>query len=248
MTALLSAMPEEVGEVLELMEDRKSFDIGMRHYQEGRINGQQVVAVFSRWGKVAAATTVTTLIQKFGISKLIFTGVAAAIDERLAIGDVVIADKLLQHDMDASPMMPRFEIPLLQKTWFKTDGQLLTDAKRSVDSLLEEKNYHQHFDEAVCASFGITQPKCWTGAIASGDQFIASNAQREKLKELLPEVLCVEMEGAAVAQVCYEHSIPFIIIRTISDVAGDQSHIDFPAFVAKVAGRYSREIVRGMLG
>ncbi len=87
--------------------------------------------------------------------------------------------------------------------------------------------------------FNITQPKSYIGDIASGDQFFSDEKRKKQLLENIPTVLCVEMEGAAVAQVCYENEIPFTIIRTISDAAGKGSHIDFAAFIKKIAGKYS---------
>jgi adenosylhomocysteine nucleosidase len=84
------------------------------------------------------------------------------------------------------------------------------------------------------------------GDIASGDQFFSSNEQKHALNTQLPDVLCVEMEGAAVAQVCYEYEIPFSIIRTISDVADDQSHIDFPSFINKISSKYAAEIIKNI--
>jgi adenosylhomocysteine nucleosidase len=96
------------------------------------------------------------------------------------------------------------------------------------------------------AEFNISQPRLFVGEIASGDQFFSSNEQKHNLNAQLPEVLCVEMEGAAVAQVCYEYEIPFSIIRTISDVADDNSHIDFPAFIQKISSKYAAEIIKNI--
>lgn len=94
--------------------------------------------------------------------------------------------------------------------------------------------------------FGISQPKVLIGEIASGDQFFSSDEQKNKLNSLLPDILCVEMGGAAVAQVCYEYVVPFIIIRTISDVSDDNSPIDFPTFINKISSKYSVEIIKNI--
>lgn len=97
------------------------------------------------------------------------------------------------------------------------------------------------------AQFGINTPNLHIGDIASGDQFFANNEQKEQLHNSLPTILCVEMEGAAVAQVCHEYTIPFLIIRTISDAADEQSHIDFPLFIKKVSSKYSVGIIKQLL-
>ena len=202
--------------------------------------------VFSRWGKVAAATTVATLIHEFHITDLIFTGVAGAINPGLNIGDIVLAQRLIQHDMDAQPLMNRFEIPLLSQTYLHPDSQLCDISQTAINNLLENKHLHEVISDKELAEFNIKAPKLMMGDIASGDQFFSSDTQRKSLNKDLPGVLCVEMEGAAVAQVCFEYDIPFTIIRTISDAANDESHLDFPAFIQNIASKYSTEIIRNM--
>ncbi len=243
---IMGAMPEEIDGVVALLSNCKMTEKGKRRYFSGQINGIDTIVVFSRWGKVAAATTVTTLIHEFQITELLFTGVAGAIHSELKIGDIVLAKRLIQHDMDARPLMKQYEIPLLSKTYLESDSTHLAIASKAVNTLIENKRLHAVIDDASLAEFKIHQPKLFIGTIASGDQFFSSNAQKHALTEQLPEVLCVEMEGAAVAQVCYEYEIPFSIIRTISDVADDQSHIDFPSFIKKISSKYSTEIIRNI--
>lgn len=112
--------------------------------------------------------------------------------------------------------------------------------------MFENKSLHAVIKTEDLIQFAISQPKLVVGDIASGDQFFSSNLQKQILSTQLPEVLCVEMEGAAVAQVCYEYEIPFCIIRTISDVADDNSHIDFPAFIQKISSKYAAEIIKNI--
>lgn len=243
---IMGAMPEEIDGVVGLLNHRSEITIGMRTYFTGQINGIETVVVFSRWGKVAAAATVTTLIHQFKITELIFTGVAGAIHYDLKIGDIVIAKKLIQHDMDARPLMPQFEIPLLSKTFFESHKIQIAISTKAVNSLIENKTIHQTIGDAELQEFKITQPTLFIGDIASGDQFFSNHLQKDKLQSLLPTILCVEMEGAAVAQVCYEYDIPFSIIRTISDAADDQSHIDFPSFIKKISSKYSTEIIKNI--
>lgn len=239
---IMGAMPEEINGVVSLLEECTQASIGMRTYFSGHINGIKTVVVFSRWGKVAAAATVTTLIHKFNITELIFTGVAGAVSDELNIGDIVVAKRLVQHDMDARPLMPQYEIPLLNKTFFDTGSEQLSIATKAVESLLDNNQLHQLIADEALSQFGITQPKLYIGDIASGDQFFSNHQQKQQLLQQLPSILCVEMEGAAVAQVCYENQIPFTIIRTISDAANEASHIDFPSFISKIAGKYSAAV------
>lgn len=125
---IMGAMPQEIDGVIKLLENPKEITLGMRSYTSGTINNIDVVVVFSRWGKVAAAATVSTLIHVFNVTEVIFTGVAGAIDPTLNIGDIVIAKRLYQHDMDARPLMQQFEIPLLGKTFFECDTEQLKHA------------------------------------------------------------------------------------------------------------------------
>lgn len=244
---IMGAMPEEIEGLVDLMANVTEVNIGMRTYYTGTLNGNDVVVVFSRWGKVAAATTVTTLVLRFGITELLFTGVAGAVDARLNIGDVVVAQRLVQHDMDARPLLPQFEVPLLQKTYFETDETLHAKAVKAVEYLVESRHLHQLTENRFLQRFGIEKPVVYTGTVASGDHFFSNAAAKHRLLEMLPHTLCVEMEGAAVAQVCYEYHIPFVVIRTISDTADEHSPLDFPLFVRHIASRYSMAIVGEML-
>jgi len=244
LTGIIGAMPEEIDEVVKMLDDRREVNHGMRSYHLGLLNGHPVVVVFSRWGKVAAAATVATLIHEFGIGQLLFTGVAGSVSPNLSVGDVVVGNRLIQHDMDARPLIPRFEIPLLGTSWFHTDTSLTDRAEKAAIMLTQPDQLHQWIDEAGLRKYGITSPQVHVGAIASGDLFVGATHQREMLCNELPEVLCVEMEGAAVAQVCYENRLPFTVIRLISDAANELSHTDFPAFVTSVAGPYSAALMR----
>lgn len=237
-------MPEEIQCLVTHLKKSKTYEIGKRHYHQGQLYGQPTVVVFSRWGKVAAATTATTLIQEFGVRQVLFTGVAGGIDKQLKIGDVVIGDRLFQHDMDARPLMPKFEIPLLSLRYFTSDTTLRAQAEQAVHTFFAD--FSNAIPEAERTAFGLTSPKVITGAVASGDAFVATREDRERLRRELPELACVEMEGGAMAQVCYEFDVPFVVIRTISDTADEHAAVNFPRFVKKVAQRYTEGIIKAL--
>jgi len=241
---IMGAMPEEIAGIAELLTDRNETELGGRIYHTGALGGIKAVVVFSRWGKVAAATTVSTLILKFNITELIFTGVAGAISPDLRIGDVVIGRRLIQHDMDARPLMNRFEIPLLGITHFKCEESRVAQAEKIASELLREENLEALIRKTELIPFSIQAPKVLTGDIASGDKFFSHTDDKLALLKDLPGTLCVEMEGAAVAQVCHEYNIPFTIYRTISDTADEGAPIDFPSFIRNIASKYSVEIVK----
>ncbi|MDP3352144.1 MAG: 5'-methylthioadenosine/adenosylhomocysteine nucleosidase, partial [Flavobacteriaceae bacterium] len=139
-----------------------------------------------------------------------------------------------------SPLYPKFEIPLLNKLGFEPQqNQKLIVATENFIS-----NFNQLIPSEKARDFNIIAPKMIQGTILSGDQFISS---KEKITDLLidlPQADCIEMEGAAIAQVCYEYNIPFSIIRIISDKAMDNSHIDFQNFANEIASHYAKAILK----
>jgi adenosylhomocysteine nucleosidase len=242
--AIMSAMIEEIKALLEAMTKVTKVTKGRRNYYSGNLFGKKVVAVFSRWGKVASAATTTQLINDFEIGELLFTGVGGAIRPELDIGDIVLADRLFQYDMDTSPLFKPFEIPLLGKEFIS--AQYNPELIAATEHFISDYQKFVAMDEA--AHFGIDRPSCVTGDIASGDQFVSSSEAVNRLNKLLPSALCVEMEGAAVAQVCYEYTIPFSVIRIISDKANDNATIDFQRFASSIASHYALGILHHYLG
>ncbi|MFT3741157.1 MAG: 5'-methylthioadenosine/adenosylhomocysteine nucleosidase [Gammaproteobacteria bacterium] len=241
---ILGAMLEEVEILKRDMQDVVSQKIAGRIYYSGMLYGIQTVLVFSRWGKVASAIAATTLITHFQVNSIIFVGVAGAADERLNIGDIVIGTHLYQHDMDARPLFPQFEVPLTNLSVFSAAQILCQHAENAARTFCTE--IRQLLQAEALHEFSILQPRHYSGVIASGDCFVFTEAQKTRIKTDMPQALAVEMEGAAIAQVCTEHNTPFVVVRTISDKADASSHIDFPAFIAKIARYYSWYIIQAM--
>ena len=242
---ILGAMAQEIDEVKALLTEKTIVNIANREFVVGKIGTMRCVVAFSKWGKVAATITATLLIQEFAVTDLVFIGTAGALADGLRVGDIVVAKRLVQHDLDARPIISRFELPLLNRVYVNTDWQLTELAGKAVANLLERGVEHMVGEEAV-KEFDLA-PKLYYGDIASGDQFISSNEKRQEILSLLPEVQCVEMEGAAVAQVCLEFGIPFTVIRTISDTADHNARVDFGKFIVEVANAYSRSIVSELM-
>lgn len=238
---ILGAMAQEIDEVKALLKDKTVVQIANREFVVGKIDGMSCVVAFSKWGKVAATITATLLIQEFGVTDLFFIGTAGALADGLKVGDIVVSRRLVQHDMDARPIISRFELPLLNRVYVSSDYHLTEVAGRAVSNLLERGVEYMVGEEAT-KEFNLA-PKLYFGDIASGDQFINSDEKRQEILNSLPEVLCVEMEGAAVAQVCLEFGTPFTVIRTISDTANHNARVDFGKFIAEVANAYSRAII-----
>jgi len=234
-------MAQEIDEVKTLLTNKTIVKIGNREFVVGKINGTACVVAFSKWGKVAATITATLMIQEFGVTDLFFVGTAGALADDLKVGDIVVSKRLVQHDLDARPMISRFEVPLLNRIYVDSDPEMTALAGRAVTNLLEKGVEHIVHEGAV-KEFGLA-PTLHFGDIASGDQFINSDEKRQEILDLLPDLQCVEMEGAAVAQVCLEFGIPFTVIRIISDTADHNARVDFGKFIVEVANAYSRAIV-----
>lgn len=240
-TAILSALADEQRGLIEQLKHPIKMVRAGRDFWCGELQGHPVVLALSKIGKVAAATTATTLIEAFKAQRIVFTGVAGGLGPGVRVGDVVVATEFLQHDMDASPLFPRYQIPLYERTRFDCDANLtalLLIAAQAccTGSVSEFRKNTNNFQYAVHA-----------GLIASGDRFVSGAAESQALQNALQTggfvPLAVEMEGAAVAQVCFDYGIAFAAVRTISDRADDQAHVDFPSFVAEVASVYALAII-----
>ena len=240
--AILSALPEEQAGLSDLLTHKIETTHAGRRFVTGMIHGQPVVLALSGIGKVAAATTATALIERFRAQTIVFTGVAGGVGAGVQVGDVVLGTHYVQHDMDASPLFPRFEVPFYGASHFTADVDLI--ATLSIAA-------YAHFERAAGQICTENEAKDKTrnlavhhGLIASGDRFVSSVREAQALCAALPDALCVEMEGAAVAQVCHDYAIPFAALRTISDRADDNAHVDFPVFVRDVAGPQALGILR----
>ncbi|WP_298290413.1 5'-methylthioadenosine/adenosylhomocysteine nucleosidase [Thiomonas sp.] len=243
---VVSAIAQEQAGLLDALQQPRRVRHGNRDYALGRLYAHDVVLVLCGIGKVAAAATTTSLIVEFGCDALVFTGVAGGLGPGVAVGDVVIADTLLQHDLDARPLYPRFEVPDSGKTRFAADPAW-TQALHAAAQRVFGADGLRRIDAATRDAFGLHQPRLHRGLVVSGDRFIATRADSDALRAALPDALAVEMEGAAVAQVCHDYATPFALVRTISDRADDSAHVDFGRFIRDVASHYSQAIMQALL-
>lgn len=235
--AIMSALLDEQRGLLEQLGNPQRVQRAGRTFWCGQWHGHEVVLVLTKIGKVAAATTTTTLIEAFGVKRVVFTGVAGGIGTGVKVGDVVVADAFVQHDMDARPLFPRFEIPLYDCASFACDSGLTALLLEAAHAGMASVGAHFHHDQLLAS------PMVHCGLIASGDQFVASVDTATQVLSGLQTAgfapLAVEMEGAAVAQVCCDYGVPFAAVRTISDRADAKAHVDFAAFVQQVASPYA---------
>lgn len=239
--AIVSALPEEQHGLSYALLQARSVQHAGRTFARGQLHGQDVVLALSGIGKVAAATTTAALIEHFGAQRVVFTGVAGGMGQDIHVGDVVVAQQFLQHDMDVRPLFPRWQVPGYAAPTFACDAAMTQGLLAAAQACVGQAPTWQ---EPLLA--GLT-PRAHLGLIASGDQFIVSAELSTRLHDDLTVAghapLAVEMEGAAIAQTCADYGVPFAAVRTISDRADDNAHVDFPAFVGAVARRYALHIL-----
>ena len=238
---LIAALHEELAAVLQRLPDERCQAVAGRDFWRGHWHGHELVAVLARVGKVAAATTATALIERFDVDRIVFTGTAGGLDPAVKTGDIVVARSLLQHDMDASPLFPRHEVPLYDLARFATDPALSDALAAAAQAVLAQPE--ALLGPAVVRAFALHQATLHQGLVITGDRFVATAAESQALRRALPDALAVEMEGAAVAQVCHDYGLPFAALRTISDRADDSAHTDFNRFARHVASPYSAAVL-----
>jgi len=174
-TAILSALPEEQGGLAAALQDHATSDCAGRTFHTGTLHGQRVVLALSGIGKVAAAITATLLIERFGARRLIFTGVAGGLGEGVRVGDVVVARHTLQHDMDASPIFPRWELPLRGTALLACDAPLSALLLRAASAGVAWSNADSVLENHAPA-------RIHHGLIVSGDRFVSTARESALLR------------------------------------------------------------------
>lgn len=240
--AVLAAMEQENRLIETIIADPTERLSHGRRFVIGAISGVPVVTVISGLGKVAAAATVAIVLERFRPSQVLFAGVAGGIGQDVGIGDIVVADELVQHDFDATPLFDRFVIPSLATARISTDPRATDDLTAATHRFLGGGALSE-IAGAGFAPFDPTGAQVHRGLIGSGDRFVESAADAATLLRDLPDLLAVEMEGAAVAQVCTEAGVPCAVVRSISDRADAAAGVDFLTFVESVAAPLTAGIV-----
>jgi len=211
--AIMGAMPEEITPLLEIIGEHETISYAANKYYKGKFANHDVVVAYSKIGKVNAALTASTLIEKFGAQKLLFSGVAGAVSAELKVGDLIIASQLCQHDLDITAFgHPHGYVP---------EGKQFVQADKSLNALAKK----------VAQSIDL---KLKEGIIATGDQFIA-NVEKKNWIETTFKADALEMEGASVAVVCDALDVPFFVLRAISDAADIDASFSFDEFLESSA-------------
>lgn len=215
---IIGAMDVEVQLLKEAASIRETTVIADMEFCRGTLEGKNVVIVKCGMGKVNAGICAHTLINEFGCTRIINTGVAGSLDSRIDIGDIVVSVDAVQHDFDVSPIgFARGEIPYTGLSAFPADEDLRRAAVEAVQAAAPDI-------------------RVFEGRVCSGDQFIATGEQKERIIGNFGG-LCCEMEGGAIAQVCWLNHVPFVIVRAISDKPDETEIVDYPVFEAQAAER-----------
>ena len=214
---IIGAMDVEVATLKESMQEKSIKTIANMAFCEGKLENTDVVIVQCGVGKVNAALTAQVLISCFGVTHIVNTGIAGSLNAELDIGDFVISRDAVYHDMDATNFgYPMCQVPGLPVLAFAADDALIHAAYKAAD------NAHPGHVRI--------------GRVATGDQFVAEKALKEKIIQNTG-AYCTEMEGAAIAHTAWKNGVPFVIIRAISDKADDSAEMDYPTFEAAAAKR-----------
>jgi adenosylhomocysteine/aminodeoxyfutalosine nucleosidase len=221
---ILGAMREEITPILETIGDYREEVYGRNSYYLAEFNGVELVIAYSKIGKVFASLTASSMIEKFGVDKILFSGVAGAINSNLKIGDLLYATKLAQHDLDITAFGHPFG--------YVPEGAVFIESSSELNRIADE----------VALELNINLGK---GVIATGDQFVADRDRKEWIGKTF-EADALEMEGASVAVVCDALQTPFFILRAISDSADESADIDFDTFLEKSA-KISAEFILKMV-
>ena len=235
-TGIIAAMESELRDLSTSLEHERTEKIAGREIHYGHLEGTPVALILCGCGKVNATHSATLLACHAKVSRILVTGVSGGLAEGLNVGDVVIGDSFIQHDMDARPLFPRHEIPFEGFSVIEADPDLrhlLADAARSM--------------LATAAPQGLEEAKVFEGLVVSGDQFLSSTEARNGVLDPLPHACCADMESAAIAQVCRAADLPLGVMRVISDSADGSAHIDFAKFVEVSASKACAETVRHAL-
>ena len=243
---ILVPMQEEVELLLFDLAHAEKTELASRIFYKGNLCGKEIVLAKSGIGKVASSFTASLLIHHFGVQSILVTGVAGGIADQIKVGDLAIATQAVQHDMDCSPLFPKFEIPATGVTFFESDKVLIKQLEEAAITYCE-LDFETQISMEIRKELDIEKPHIHVGILASGDQFIGKMVQWNKIRTELPDTLFVEMEGAAVAQVCYDSNIPWCSIRTISDKANAVAHLDFNLFLNHAAKIYTAGVVKRFL-
>lgn len=226
MVGLIGAMAVEVEALMNRLENRAERQIGMDTFVSGKLFGKDAVLAVCGPGKINAALCAQSMILNFQPEWILNLGVAGAGDEGVAIGDLVVAECAVQHDVDTSPIGdPVGMVSKINLVEIPCDAALRAKLVQAA-SMLSDTHVH-------------------TGVIATGDQFINKGDVRTRIHQLF-DAKAVEMEGAAVAQACYMHGVACGVLRSISDKANGQSDMDYPAFT-RLAADHSQQVVENLL-
>lgn len=222
MIGIIGAMHIEVETIKALMENKTVEKISGVEYVRGTLHGKEIVAAVCGIGKVAAAMCTQTMILKYSPDCIINTGVGGSLSTKLAIGDIAVAESLVQHDMDTSPLGdPIGLISGINIVNIPADEKVINLLSEGIETLENVKGLR--------------------GVIASGDQFIASEEKKKFITENFGAIVC-EMEGASIAQVCFTNGIPFGVVRAVSDCADGSSHMDYGEFLPIAAANAAKLI------
>ena len=224
--AIIGAMEPEVAILKQNIENIQTLKVANFEFFSGQLAGKDVVLVQSGIGKVASTIATTLIIEKFSPTCVINTGSAGGFDPELKVGDIAVGDEVVHHDVDVTAFNYEFgQVPGMPAR-FEADKNLVSVATECIAK--------------------ITDINCKVGLVATGDSFMCDPERINETRQRFPAMLAVEMEGAAIAQACHQLNTPFLIIRSLSDIAGQESPMSFEAYL-EIASKNSSALVMDLV-
>lgn len=219
---IIGAMDEEIAYLRKHLSNQVEEEIANSLFIEGEIEGVSVVLLKSGIGKVNAAMSTTILMERFQPDLVINTGSAGGFAQHLSVGDIVISNEVVHHDVDATAFDYVYgQVPQMPASFLSNETLI-----ERTQSIMEDLDLNYEI-----------------GLLGTGDSFMSDESRVEQVKKLFPNMIAAEMEGAAIAQVCYQYKIPFIIIRALSDIAGKESSLSFDEFLETAAQNATKIIL-----
>lgn len=220
-TAIIAAMEEEIQYLRQHITNYEMYEFQGYEYHIGEINNHKVVVARSGIGKVNAALSTSLLLDHFKVTEVINTGSAGAIDSKFNVGDIILAKDCVFHDVDATHFDYAYgQVPKMPAR-YDSNVDLLEDFQKILNNM---------------------NIPAIIGTIGTGDSFITDKVKFNQILELIPDISAVEMEAAAITQVCYQYQVPFIVVRSISDIVGANSNMEFYEYL-DMAVKNSTEVI-----
>lgn len=231
---------------LDAAKDIQKKVVSGKTYFVQEYSGYRLVMCECGIGKVCSSTVAAIMIGCFDVSLIVLIGVAGGLKTGISVGDIVVVDSVMQHDFDCRPFFPRHTIISINTDKMFTDAKLVNVLTDMSAKFLKE-GYEKVVPQSLRVRYKLSQPVLHVGCSVAGDKFLESLSAKEEIKQRIPGVVAIEMEGGAVGQVCYEAGKPFVSLRVVSDLCDGNGLEEYDVYCESVASEVLNAIVSEFL-